>query len=117
VCFNACSRSNLKCVYTHLSSFSGKAKGLTPEQQRRRDRARELLPFQPQGLLDLCVRALEINADDMNRAVDWLISGQADAYVAGGGLDQETEVQMEDPIFSKAKELATIAGKPPQVRD
>ena len=65
--------------------------------------------------MELCVKALAFNADDAQRAAEWLLSGQADAFVRAGGLDaaaKDSTAKTKDPRATAARELAMMVGMP-----
>jgi hypothetical protein len=62
---------------------------------------------------DLCIRALELNRDDADRAVEWLLSPHAEAYIHGGGMQKRAVGA--SPRWSAAMDLGLVVGMPPKL--
>lgn len=89
----------------------GTEKKLTPEEQNRLTLADQLVEMGV-GARDLCVTALLLNRDSVERAFDWLTGPQAQAYVGGGGLN---EVGETNPRWGAARDLGLVVGMHPKL--
>ena len=90
----------------------GGAQKLSPEEQRRHDMADMLMAMELGGK-EICVLALQLNRDDMERAVEWLMGPQAQAFIEGGAL--EKGVGGSNPRWGAARDLGLVVGKPPKL--
>lgn len=86
---------------------------LTPEQQRRRDKASGLAEMSGRSL-ELCEEALRQSGDDADRAFAWLFDGQADVYErhAGSGAGPEAGGGSNPEREAASRELAGVLGIP-----
>jgi E3 ubiquitin-protein ligase HERC2 len=96
-----------------LSSGAGVGSALSPADTHRREQACNLsaMGYDEQ----LCMKALAFNKDDAQRAAEWLLSGQGDAFVRAGGMEatnKDTDARGSDPRASEARELAVMVGLP-----
>ena len=57
------------------------------------------------------MKALEVNDDVQRRAVDWLLSGEADAFIAGPSTNMERTLE----LVNAYRDAAAQAGKEPYV--
>ena len=57
-------------------------------QEAKRLASAESLVDMGLGTKDLCVMALQLNRDDVDRAAEWLMGPQAQAFVSGRGLEK-----------------------------
>lgn len=82
----------------------------SPEVVARKAKAQELsnMGFD----YDLVLKGLEIKADDPERVLDWILSGEAEAFKAGDGLKSGPADGEENPRYAAAQTLALTAAKP-----
>jgi hypothetical protein len=96
-----------------VAAQHGKA-AATPEESAR-DRLADQLASMMGMDKALCVRALERNRDDPDRAAEWLLGPQAEAFVRGGGLLQKSAGQGADARWLASRELGLVVGMPPRL--
>ncbi len=93
-----------------LSDTDSGSKEDTPEVAARKAKAQELSSM---GFdYDLVLKGLEIKADDPERVLDWILSGEAEAFKAGDGLKSGPADGEENPRYAAAQTLALTAAKP-----
>eukprot|EP01138_Halocafeteria_seosinensis_P006927 gb/GECG01007085.1/.p1 GENE.gb/GECG01007085.1/~~gb/GECG01007085.1/.p1 ORF type:complete len:4254 (+),score=533.57 gb/GECG01007085.1/:1-12762(+) len=64
---------------------------------------------------DLALKGLEIKGDDKSRVVEWFLSGEAEAFKSGGGLEESSKETENDLRYENARNLAVMVGKPPRL--
>ena len=107
---------NNNCVqYCSQRSASDSSHSL--EYRRSKISAESLQHLQALGYgEELCLKALEFNQFDANAAAQWLLSGQAEAFVQGGGLENSSEQSKgNNSLALQAKDLALAVGKHPKL--
>lgn len=83
--------------------------------ERAREEQAEVLASMMAADKALCVRALERNQDDINRAAEWLMGPQAEAFVRGGGLEAKGTAMGANARWLAARELGLVVGMPPRL--
>jgi hypothetical protein len=94
-----------------VSDASGTPK-LSAEERRRLELAEQLTEM-GLGSKDLCVTALQLNRDSVERAAEWLMGPQALAFTEGGGLDKSQ--REANPRWGAARDLGIVVGLPPKL--
>ncbi len=85
---------------------------LSAEEVKRHAQADELVSM-GLGKKDLCVTALLLNRDVMDRAVEWLLGREAEAFVEGGGLDKS--LGEANPRWGAARDLGLVVAMHPKL--
>lgn len=96
-----------------LPASTGPGTALSPADSKRREQAEQLAAMGYD--VSLCMKALGFNRDDPQRAAEWLLSGQGDAFVRAGGMEaanKDAESRGADPRAADARELAVMVGLP-----
>ena len=87
---------------------------MTEEELRRHANAETLSTMGFEKAL--CLKALELNRDDADRAAEWLLSGQAEAFVKGGGLDKQPGGDASNSArWTAASDLGPVVAMPPKL--